>query len=87
MEIGSTVVERAIRALALGRKNHLFAGSDGTAEHWAVLTSLIQTCKPNNVDPQQYRADVLARIVQSHSVGRLDELPPRAYRPAATPVG
>lgn len=58
IEIDSNVVERAIRPLALGRKNHFFAGSDGGAEHWAVLASLIQTCKRNDVDPQAYMADV-----------------------------
>jgi hypothetical protein len=44
IEIDSNVVERAIRPIALGRKNHLFAGSDGGGEHWAVIASLIETC-------------------------------------------
>ena len=43
IEIDSNVVERAIRPIALGRKNHLFAGSDGGGEHWAVIASLIET--------------------------------------------
>src|SRR5208283_5284340 len=43
LDIDSNAVERAMRAIALGRKNHLFAGSDGGAEHWAVLASLIET--------------------------------------------
>ena len=43
IEINSNVVERAIRPIALGRKNHLFAGSDGSGEHWAVIASLIET--------------------------------------------
>ena len=47
IEIDSNVVERAIRPIALGRKNHLFAGSDGGGEHWAVIASLIETCKMN----------------------------------------
>jgi hypothetical protein len=55
VEIDSNVVERAIRPLALGRKNHLFAGSDGGAEHWAVLASLIATCKLNGVEPEAWR--------------------------------
>jgi transposase len=59
IEIDSNAVERAIRPIALGRKNHLFAGS----EHWAILASLIATCKMNGVDPQAYLADVLTRIV------------------------
>jgi transposase len=51
IEIDSNVVERAIRPIALNRKNALFAGSDGGAEHWAVIASLIETCKLTNVDP------------------------------------
>jgi hypothetical protein len=56
IEINSNAVERAIGPIALGRKNHLFAGSDGGA--WAILASLIATCKMNGVDPQAYLADV-----------------------------
>ena len=76
IEIDSNVVERAIRPLALGRKNHLFAGSDGGAEHWAVLASLIETCKLNGVDPQSYLADVISRIVQGHPQSDIDQLLP-----------
>lgn len=72
--------------MALNRKNALFAGSDGGAEHWAVLASLIETCKLNQVDPEAYLADVITRIVQGHSNSRLDELLPWAYCPAATNV-
>ena len=80
IEIDSNVVERAIRPLALGRKNHLFAGSDGGAEHWAVLASLIETCKLNGVDPQAYLADVISRIVQGHPQSEIDQLLPWTYR-------
>ncbi len=68
-----------IHTIALGRKNHLFAGSDGGAEHWAILASLIATCKINGVDPQNYLADVLTRIVDRHPMSRLDEFLPFAY--------
>jgi hypothetical protein len=71
---------------AQSSKNHLFAGSDGGAEHWAVLASLIETCKLNHVDPEAYLADVIIRIVGGHPMSRLDELLPWAYRPAATAV-
>jgi transposase len=80
IEIDSNVIERAIRPLALGRKNHLFAGSDGGAEHWAVLASLIETCKLNGIDPQAYLADVISRIVQGHPQSDIDQLLPWAYR-------
>jgi hypothetical protein len=76
IEIDSNIVERAIRPLALGRKNHLFAGSDGGGEHWAVHASLIETCKLNDVDPQAYLANVITRIVQGHPMNRIDELLP-----------
>nr|WP_156362678.1 IS66 family transposase [Rubellimicrobium mesophilum] len=79
VEIDSNVVERAIRPLALSRKNALFAGSDGGAEHWAVLASLIETCKLNGVEPHAYLADVITRIVEGHPNSRLDELLPWAY--------
>ena len=69
--------------IALGRKNHLFAGSDGGGEHWAVIASLIETCKMNGVDPQAYLRDVLANIVARHPMSRIDELLPFAYLPAA----
>jgi transposase len=85
-EIDSNVVERTIRPIALGRKNHLFAGSDGGGEHWAVIASLIETCKMNGVDPQAYLRDVLAKIVARHPMSRLDELLPFAYVPPAESV-
>ena len=68
-----------MRPLALTRKNALFAGSDGGAEHWAVVASLVETCKLNGVEPQAYLADVITRIVAGHPQRRLDELLPWAY--------
>ena len=68
--------------MTLNRKNALFAGSDGGAEHWAVIASLVETCKLNSVDPQAYLADVITRIVTGHPQSQLDELLPWAYTPA-----
>ena len=79
VEIDSNTVERAIRPIALNRKNALFAGSDGGGEHWAVLASLIETCKLNGVDPQGYLANVITRIVQGHPNSQLDDLLPWTY--------
>jgi transposase len=84
VEIDTNVVERSIRPLALTRKNALFAGSDGGAKHWAVIASLIETCKLNAIEPQAYLADVITRIVAGHPNSRLDELLPWAY--PTTPV-
>jgi transposase len=88
LEIDSNVVERSIRPIALNRKNALFAGSDGGGEHWAVIASLIETCKLNSIDPQAYLADVITRIVNGHPNSRIDELLPWAYSttPALTNV-
>jgi transposase len=82
IEIDSNVVERAMRPIALGRKNHLFAGSDRGGEHWAVIASLIETCKMNDINPQTYLTDVLTKIVTRHPMSRINELLPFAYRPA-----
>lgn len=57
------VVERAIRPIALTRKNALFAGSDGGARHWAMAMTLIQTAKLNAIDPMAWLTDVLERVV------------------------
>jgi transposase len=73
------VVERAIRPIALTRKNALFAGSDVGAEHWAIIASLIENCKLLGVEPHSYLADVITRIVNGHPQTRLDELMPWAY--------
>jgi len=83
IEIDSNVVERIIRPIALNRKNALFAGSDGGGEHWAIIASLIETCKLGGIDPQSYIADVTTRIVNGHPNSRIDELLPWAYAPSA----
>jgi len=83
VEIDSNTVERSIRPVALNRKNALFAGSDGGAEHWAVVASLIETCKLNGVEPLGYLADVLTRIVSGHPNSQIDDLLPWAYTTAS----
>src|SRR3979409_817762 len=76
IELDNNTVERSIRPIALNRKNALFAGSDGGAEHWATVASLIETCKLNDVDPLAYLTNVLTRIVNGHPNSRIDELLP-----------
>jgi hypothetical protein len=68
--------------MALNRKNALFAGSDGGGEHWAVIASLIETCKLIGVEPHAYLADVITKLVNGHLNSKIDELLPWAY-PAA----
>jgi transposase len=71
----NNAAERALRGIALGRKSWLFAGSDRGGERAAVMYTLIQTARLNDVDPQAWLADVLARI-NDHNIQRLDELLP-----------
>src|SRR6266567_3124250 len=75
-ELDNNSVERAIRPIALGRKNHLFAGSDGGAERWATVCSLIASAKLNDVEPFTYLRDILQRMTEGHPMSRLDELLP-----------
>jgi transposase len=76
IELDNNTVERAIRPIALGRKNHLFAGSDGGAARWAVVASLLATAKLNDVEPFAYLKDVLERLSEGHPKSRLDDLLP-----------
>ena len=78
----NNAAERALRGLALGRKSWLFAGSQRGAERAAVMYTLIQTAKLNNIDPQAWLADVLARIADIPQT-RLSQLLPWNWREAA----
>ena len=75
----NNAAERALRGFALGRKSWLFAGSDRGADRAAVMATLIMTARLNDIDPQAWLADVLARI-NDHAVHRLDELLPWNWR-------
>ena len=75
IEVNSNVVERTIRPIALGRKSWLFAGSDRGGQRAAAMYSLIVTAKMNDIDPQAWLADVLARIA-GHPAHRIDDLLP-----------
>jgi len=81
LEMTNNAAERAIRPLALGRKNWLFAGSDTGGERTAMLYTIIETAKLNGVEPYAYLADLLGRIAD-HSSGRVYELLPWNWRAA-----
>jgi hypothetical protein len=86
IEIDSNTVERSMRTIALNRKNALFAGHDLGAENWAVLASLIETCKWHGVNPEAWLADVLTRLVNGWPNRRLAELTPWAWQAARNDV-
>jgi transposase len=77
----NNAAERALRGIALGRKSWLFAGSDRGGERAAVMYTLIQTARLNDVDPQAWLADVFARI-NDHSIQKLDQLLPWNWKTA-----
>jgi transposase len=77
--LSNNAAERALRGIALGRKAWLFAGSDRGGERAAVMLTLIQTAKLNDVDPQAWLADVLARIAD-HKINDLAALLPWNWR-------
>ena len=79
IEIDSNTVERSIRGIALSRKNALFAGHDQGATSWAMIASLLETCKLNQVDPLAWLTDVLTKLVNLWPASKIDELMPWAY--------
>jgi hypothetical protein len=78
--LSNNAAERALRGIALGRKSWLFAGSDRGGQRAAAMYSLIVTAKMNDVDPQAWLADILARIA-AHPAYRIDELLPWNWLP------
>ncbi|HZD31080.1 MAG TPA: IS66 family transposase [Candidatus Angelobacter sp.] len=84
LELDTNTVERAMRPVALGRKNALFAGSDSGGRHWAIIATLIQSAKLNDVDPLAWLIDVLERIVSGRTKrNELDTLLPWNWKAAA----
>ncbi|EYD76786.1 Mobile element protein [Rubellimicrobium mesophilum DSM 19309] len=80
LEIDNNAAERGMRAIALGRKNYLFVGSEAGGKSAAIAYTLIETAKLNNVDPQAWLADTLARL-PDHKITRVEELLPWSWRP------
>ena len=75
IEIDNNAAERALRTVALGRKNYLFAGSDAGGERAAAFYSLIGTAKLNGLNPEAYLREIFARIAE-HPINRIEELLP-----------
>jgi hypothetical protein len=66
VELDNNTVERTIRPISLNRKNALFAGHDAGTDNWAVIASLIETCKLNAIDPHEWLASTLTAIARGH---------------------
>ena len=81
LEIDNNAAERALRPIAVGRKNYLFFGSDVGGATAAVLYSLVQTCKHLGIEPWRYLRDVLERM-PTHPPERLEELLPDRWAEA-----
>jgi hypothetical protein len=76
IEMDNNTVERTIRPITLNRKNALFAGHEQGAQNWAILASLIETCKLNKIEPHGYLTCVLTAIVNGHKQNQIEELLP-----------
>lgn len=75
LEIDNSIAERSIRGMGIGRRNFLFFGSDSGGERAAIIYSLIESCKLNNIDPHTYLQYVLERIAD-HPINKVHELLP-----------
>jgi len=84
IDLTNNAAERALRGIALGRKSWLFAGSDRGGQRAATMYSLIVTAKMNDVDPQAWLADVLARIA-AHPIQKLDDILPWKWKSGPPP--
>jgi transposase len=87
LEADNNIAENALRAIAVGRKNYLFAGSDSGGDRAAAIYTIVQTARLNGVNPEAYLKDILTRIADGHTSNRIAELmpwraPPSGDRPA-----
>jgi transposase len=84
LDIDNNEAERALRCVAIGRKNWLFAGSNEGGRRAAILYSLVASCKRHRIDPFAYLRDVIDRVA-THPVSRIAELLPATWKPAVQP--
>jgi transposase len=76
LEVDNNIAENAMRCIALGRKNYLFAGSDIGGERAASIYTIVQTAKLNGVNPEGYLRDILTKIADGHPINRVGDLMP-----------
>ena len=79
IDLDNNAVERAIRPLALNRKNALFAGSDEGGDNWAVIATLIENCKLIGINPHTWLTATLTSLANGHPASRIDELLPHGH--------
>ncbi len=80
LQIDNNLIENAIRPIALGRKNYLFAGSHAAAQNAAMLYSFLGSCQCNNLNPHAWLSDVLIKLNDSEYEGRFSDLLPNRWR-------
>ena len=80
--MSNNAAERAVRGIAVGRRNWTFCGSDTGGVRAAAIYTLIETCKLNSVNPQAWLTDVLSKLVNNWPNSRLDDLMPWAWNTA-----
>ena len=86
LEPDNNIAENAMRGIALGRRNWLFAGSHAGGKRAAAMYSILQTAKLNGVNPEAYLTNILARIADGHPINRITELMPWAYQPPVAQI-
>ena len=79
IELDNNPVERTIRPIALNRKNALFAGHNAGAQNWAIIASLIETCKLNGIEPHGFLYGTLTAIAEGHKQTDINQLLPWNY--------
>ena len=79
LELDNNTAKRSMRGIAIGRKNYMFVGSERGGKSAAIIYTLMETAKLNNIDPQAWLTDVLTRIAD-HKINRIDELLPWNYK-------
>ena len=82
LEIDNNIAENAMRCIALGRKNYLFAGSDTGGDRAASIYTIVQSAKLNGLNPEAYLRDTLTKIAEGHPISRIAELMPWGTSPA-----
>ena len=85
LEADNNIAENAMRKIALGRRNYLFAGSDSGGERAASIYSLVASAKLNGINPEIYLKDMLTKIAEGHPINRIDELMPWRMTSATPP--